>query len=73
MELQVNISDELAEWLDTEAAAAGETPEQLTRAALIRYLEDREDLRLAEEGLRSAREEGTITMEELKRNLGLDA
>jgi len=72
MHLQMDLSDELSDWLAAAAAESGESPEHLARAALIQFLEDREDLRLAEEGSQSVREEGTISLEQLKCNLGLE-
>ncbi len=49
----------------------GKTRDDLVRQALLSYLEDLEDVAVATERLNDSGE--TISLEELKKNLGLDA
>jgi predicted DNA-binding protein len=57
--------------LAAAAARIGETPDTLAAKALQTYLEDLEDYALAVEAMKDARE--TATLDEMKRELGLDA
>ncbi len=66
----IHIPDELAEQLEQGAQRAGETSDIFLRQAVLSRLEDLEDIAIANERLKNPGE--TISLEELKRNLGLD-
>ena len=70
----VQIPEETFERLQSAAAELGETPGNVILAAIEGYLEDREDVRRAEEILRKIEsgEMRTYTLEEVERELGLD-
>jgi predicted DNA-binding protein len=67
----IQIPDELASQIEQAAQRAGETSDHLLRAAILAYLDDLEDVAIATERLNNPEE--TISLEELKKNLGLDA
>ena len=54
------------------AAQTGRTKSFYAREAIARYLEDLEDIYLAEERLKNFREEDAIPLSEVKKQLGLD-
>ena len=70
----IQIPEETFERLQSAAAELGETPGNVILAAIEGYLEDREDVRRAEEILRKIEsgEMRTYTLEEVERELGLD-
>lgn len=55
------------------AAKNGVSLDQLIEEALVRMLEDEEDIRLAEAALRDSDPSKTISHEQMRRELGLDA
>ena len=55
------------------AARNGVSLDQLIEDALVRLLEDEEDIRLAEAALRDSDPSKTISHEQMRRELGLDA
>ena len=70
--MQIQIPDKLGVWLQQMAAQAGKLPDEYATEVLIAGLEDREDYLLALEGLRSVELEGTISLGEGMRELGLE-
>jgi RHH-type rel operon transcriptional repressor/antitoxin RelB len=54
------------------AALTGRTKSFYAREAIARYLEDLEDVYLAEQRLKEFREEDAIPLSEVKKQLGLD-
>ena len=70
--MNIQIPDELGAWLQEMAANAGKTADEYASEALHQTLEDREDYLLALEGLRSVELEGTISLEEVMRELDLE-
>lgn len=70
----IQIPEETFERLQSAATELGETPSNVILAAIEGYLEDREDIRRAEEILRKIEsgEMRTYTLEEVERELGLD-
>ena len=72
--MQIQIADEVGAWLEQMAAADGKSAEEYANAALLRFLEDREDYLEALEAKREMKENGgkTYTLEEVSRELGLD-
>ena len=70
--MQIQIPDGLGAWLEEIAARVGESPEEFANKALYQALEDREDYMDALEGARSAELEGTISLEEVMRELDLE-
>jgi RHH-type transcriptional regulator, rel operon repressor / antitoxin RelB len=67
----IQISDELAAQIEQSAQRAGESSADFIREAVLSRLEDMEDIALATERLKNPGE--TISLEELKKSLGLDA
>jgi RHH-type rel operon transcriptional repressor/antitoxin RelB len=70
----IQIPQEIFERLQSAATELGESPGDLILAAIEGYLEDREDIRRAEEVLEDVRsgKMRTYTLEEVERELGLD-
>jgi predicted DNA-binding protein len=66
----VQIPDEIAHQYEDRARAAGCDTETFIREALIAQLEDLEDVELALERLKNP--QPSLSLEEVKRNLGLD-
>ena len=66
----VQISDDTAHQLKQLARATGFDTDTLIREALIEKLEDLEDICVAEERLADPRP--TISLEDVKRDIGLD-
>ncbi len=66
----VQIPDEIAQEYEARARAAGRDLMAYIREVLIEKLEDIGDIELAEERLRNPGE--TLSLEEVKKNLGLD-
>ena len=68
--LAVRLDKELEERIDLLAKAKGSNRSAVVREALIRYLEDTEDLELAHQALAETR--GSRSLQDLRRELGLD-
>jgi RHH-type transcriptional regulator, rel operon repressor / antitoxin RelB len=66
----IQIPDELASRIEQAAQRAGESSDHFLRQAVLSRLEDLEDIAIATERLNNPEE--TISLEELKKNLGLD-
>ena len=66
----IQIPDELAAQIEQGAQRWGETSDDFLREAVLSRLEDLEDIAIATERLNDPQE--TISLEELKKNLGLD-
>ena len=66
----VQIPDEIAHQFQDRAKAAGCDTDSFIRQALIEKLEDMEDIEIAEQRL--ANPQPTLSLDEVKRNLGLD-
>ncbi len=66
----VQIPDEIAHQYADRASAAGYDMESYIREALIAQLEDLEDVEIAMERL--ANPQPTLSLEQVKRDLGLD-
>lgn len=63
------ISSEIDDELDQLAATTGQSKPDLARNALIEWLEDQEDIRDAEAII--AQNEPTVSLDEVRRELGL--
>ncbi|MBK1718519.1 CopG family transcriptional regulator [Thiocystis violacea] len=72
--LAVQIPPALEERLTVVAKAAGRRPDECVIEAVLDYLEDLEDVRLAEERLINLREgrSSTLTLEEVMRDYGME-
>ncbi len=68
--LGVRLEPELEQRLERLAKKTGRTKSFYAQEAIRQYVEDREDYLLAEEVLR--RNEPTFTLEQVRRELGLD-
>lgn len=68
--LAVRLEKELEEEIDLLARAKGSNRSAIVREAVIRYLEDNEDLELARQALSEVRSAKPLA--ELRRELGLD-
>ena len=70
----LQMSEETFQKVQLVATELGETPSDVMLAAIEDYLEEREDIRRAEEALRKIRsgELKTVTLAEAKRDLGLE-
>ena len=68
-EITITIDSEIDEELTQLARATGRDKPSLAREALVEWLEDQEDIRDAEAVI--AEGNPTISLEEVKRNLGL--
>jgi len=66
----MEFSTELVETIDHAARQSGESPEAFVREAVLRRLEDIEDIALATERLRNPGKR--IPFDEVVKNLGLD-
>ena len=66
----VRIPEEIAHRYEDRARASGHDVETLIREALIAQLEDLEDVELALDRLKAP--QPALSLEEVKRNLGLD-
>jgi RHH-type rel operon transcriptional repressor/antitoxin RelB len=72
--LAIRLPEEIEKRLDRLAKRSGRTKTYYAREAILRHLEDMEDLQIAEERLRALNEgrSRTYTQEEVERELGLD-
>ena len=69
--LGVRLDPEMEERLERLAKKTGRTKSYYAKEAIRQYIEDREDSLLADEIL--SRNEPTFTLEEVRRELGLDS
>ena len=70
--LALRLDDELEKRAAALARSQGRNKSAVVREALLRYMEDQEDIALAEEALQKLAGQKTLTMEEARRALGLD-
>ena len=71
--LVLRLDDELEKRLAELAYRQGRNKSALVREALIRYMEDQEDIEMAEAVLlNNMKGQKTLTLEEARRALGLD-
>ncbi|MFZ0632760.1 MAG: DUF6290 family protein [Acidobacteriaceae bacterium] len=72
--LAIRLPADIEERLDRLAKRSGRTKTYYAREAILRHLEDLEDLQAAEEELIAIRDgrSRTYTLEEVERDLGLD-
>ena len=72
--LAIRLPEEIEKRLERLAKRSGRTKTYYAREAILRHLEDMEDLQIAEERLRASNEgrSRTYTQEEVERELGLD-
>ena len=70
--LALRLDDELEKRIADLATRQGRNKSALVREALIRYMEDQEDIEMAEEVLNNMKGQKTLTLEEARRALGLD-
>ncbi|ORJ57587.1 type II toxin-antitoxin system RelB family antitoxin [Geothermobacter hydrogeniphilus] len=68
--ITVRLEKELEEQIDLLARASGGNRSTIVREAIVRYLEDNEDLELARSAMSESR--GSKPLRELRRELGLD-
>jgi len=68
--LAIRIEKELEQALDLLAKARGSNRSAVAREAIVRYLEDNEDLELAKQAI--AESYGSKTLRDLSKELGLD-
>ena len=69
--LVLRLDDELEKRIADLATRQGRNKSALVREALIRYMEDQEDIMLAEAALRNLGDGKTLSHEEARRALGL--
>ena len=69
--LALRLDDELEKRVADLAYRQGRNKSALVREALIRYMEDQEDIMLAEAALRNLGDGKTLSHEEARRALGL--
>ncbi|WP_137753463.1 DUF6290 family protein [Sphingopyxis sp. L1A2A] len=71
--LAIRLDKELEERLSTAAKRSGRTKTALARKAIEEYIEDLEDIALLEEALTNYDPSKNISMEQMRRELGLEA
>ena len=69
--LVLYLDDELEKRLAELAYRQGRNKSAIVREALIRYMEDQEDIEMAEAVLNNMKGQKTLTLEEMRRELGL--
>ena len=69
--LVLRLEDEVEKRVSDLAYRQGRNKSALVREALIRYLEDQEDIEMAEAVLYGMKGQKTLTLEEARRELGL--
>ena len=69
--LVLRLDDELEKRIADLATRQGRNKSALVREALIRYMEDQEDIEMAEAVLFGMKGQKTLTLEEARRELGL--
>lgn len=70
--LEVQLDPQLERQLADIAARVGEAPSELARKALLAYLEDLEDYAIAVEAWKDHDPAKTISLEAMKRDLGME-
>ena len=70
--LALRVDDELAKRVAALARRQGRNKSALVREALVRYMEDQEDIEMAEAALKNQIGKPTYSLEEVRRELGLD-
>lgn len=70
--LALRMDDELDKKVTALARRQGRNKSAIVREALVRYIEDQEDVELAETVLRTMTGQKALTHEEARRVLGLD-
>jgi RHH-type rel operon transcriptional repressor/antitoxin RelB len=72
--LAIRLPEDIEKRLDRLAKRSGRTKTWYAREAILRHIEELEDLQIAEERLRALKEgrSRTYTLEEIERELGLD-
>ena len=68
--MAVQITAEIESRIDALADRTGESRDDLVREALLAYLEDMDDVAIAREHL--IHPDDTLSLQEMKKNLGLD-
>jgi len=68
--LAIRIEKELEQELDLLAKSKGSNRSAVVREAIVRYLEDNEDLELAKQAI--AENSGSRSLRDLRKELGLD-
>lgn len=73
MSISIRLPEDIESRLDALAKRTGRSKTYYMREAILEYLEDMEDLYLAEQALQRIRngEERTLTLEEVEKRLGL--
>ncbi len=71
--LAIRLDKELEERLTAAAKRSGRTKTALARKAIEEYIEDLEDIALLEEALKNPDAGKTVSLEQMRRELGLDA
>lgn len=73
MSISIRLPEDIESRLDALAKRTGRSKTYYMRQAILEYLEDMEDLYLAEQALQRIRngEERTLTLEEVEKRLGL--
>lgn len=69
--LAIRLEKELEQELDLLAKAKGSNRSAVVREAIVRYLEDYEDLELARQALATTGER--VSLRQLRKDLGLDS
>jgi RHH-type rel operon transcriptional repressor/antitoxin RelB len=70
--LAIRLPDEIASELEELSRETGRSKSYYAREAIIRYLEDRADYLEAVRILEKCKGKGRVSLEEIKRRLGLD-
>ena len=70
--LALRLDDELEKRIADLATRQGRNKSALVREALIRYMEDQEDIEMAEAVLRTQSGKPTYSLAEVRRELGLE-
>ena len=70
--LEVQLDPQLERQLADIAARVGEAPSELARKALLAYLEDLEDYAIAVEAWKDHDPTKTVSLEMIKRDLGME-
>ena len=70
--LALRLDDELEKRVTDLAYRQGRNKSALVREALIRYMEDQEDIEMAEAVLKNQSGKPTYSLEEVRRELGLE-
>ena len=69
--LAIRLEKDLEQEIDLLAKAKGSNRSAVVREAIVRYLEDNEDLELAKQALAEAR--SSKSLKDLRKDLGLDS